>query len=145
MIFNIEGIISRLKLATDSENDLQLCNYLGRNPSTVHGWRKGKKPPLDVCLNVALEKKCDFMWLVFGEKIEGKIPDEETQRRNRHAQIKQAFLSVLTQGYEFGYISLTVNSTEENLELMANSLYEKLTGDKFEEVQKTSEKEEKVG
>lgn len=131
MTFDINEIIKRLNAATGTENDLQLCNYLGRNHGATRNWRNSKKPPLDACLEVSMKTGVDFIWLVTGESKESSIPQNADFQ-----QIRTAFLKSLTKGYEFGYLAHTVKTTNQTLDLMAGMLYEELTGKNMEEVLK---------
>lgn len=125
MQYNLNSILQRMYVVTKTENNYQLSKYLGKGSGVIHGWKNKKTPPYEECHRIAEKTGCNLMWLITGKS------DEDAAKPSvaNYEIFRKEFLATLGQAYQMGYISHTVKTTDDNLNLMAEMMYEGLTGE----------------
>lgn len=63
----IDEVLHRLRLATQSENDAQLARALDIPQTTVSSWKKRGVIPYEACVRVAGERGISLDVLIFGD------------------------------------------------------------------------------
>lgn len=62
-------VVDRLREAVGETTDAALAKHLGLGVSTVAAWRRRGSIPFEACLQVAIEGRSTFDWLMFGKSV----------------------------------------------------------------------------
>jgi hypothetical protein len=64
------SVLSRLKLLTGSDTDVQLARALAVSPQTLSSWKARDSIPYSLCVDLARLHGCSLDWLLLGERDE---------------------------------------------------------------------------
>lgn len=140
MNFDIKAIFERMKVATNSQNDNQLCKFLGRSSSTVSGWKNGSVPPWTGLYEVKQKTGVSIDWLLTGQEAQATVT-QENALIGEYSNFKAAYLRGISLAHELNWIARTDKTTDSTLSDMAEMTFKKFKGiDASTELENTSDK-----
>lgn len=127
MNFDLEDIVERLYVATDTTNNRQLAAFLGRSHSAINGWKTKKSPPFEDIWLVHEKTGYDYYWLLTGtEPSVSKKPEIEDylDLKQDYKNFQRAIKDSLRISFDLGYIART-NKTREAEEVLSRLVFAK--------------------
>lgn len=124
---DVHGILERLKLAFDVENNYQLSTQLEISPSTINGWINREQIPFHACYVAFQQTGASMEWLITGR---GKMLSDMSVPAVEQEKLIDDFAYVLKEGEDLGLLLMAEDSTKEVAELLGRMLYRKYTGNK---------------
>lgn len=139
MNFDIEAIFDRMKIATNSKNDTQLCKYMGKSSSTVSGWKNGAVPPWNGLWELHHKTGVSIDWLLTGKTNNDK-PESENAVLGDFDNFKKGYLKSLMFGHEAGWYARTERTTDDNFQNMAEIAFKHYKGVDIKEIKREMKK-----
>lgn len=93
-------VLTRLKLITNTQTDVELARVLQVSPQTLSSWKVRNSIPYPLCVEFARSHTCSLDWLLLGEgsqhRMQAQVSDWEAelleQLRGLPVQDRQAIL-----------------------------------------------------
>ncbi len=122
----LEPILERLRLVTETKSDRAMCIFLGFGGTVAGNWKVRGTIPYQACL-LAEEKTGYLMrWLLTGEGPQ-KNGDPVIKSIDED-KLTEDFIEVVAQGFNLKFMKMTDDTTEETMGYLAKMLYTKTTG-----------------